>query len=284
MTVVPAPTRVRSVLFAPAVRRDVIAKLGRRGADLVVIDCEDATPVSMKEEGRVAARELGPVVARDARVAVRVNPVDSDWFADDVASLPEGLAAVVVPKVETIDGLNRVASALAAGGRADLGVFAGLETALGVADARQLLAHPQVVAGYFGAEDFIADMGGVRTASNAEVVYARGGVALAGRLAGVPVIDQVVTEIRTQDRFLAEAAEARAMGFVGKLCIHPGQVVAAHEAFTPSDEEVATARRLLAAYEAGIASGTAAIDFEGRMVDEPLAVQARRIIEQADGA
>ena len=284
MTVVPAPTRVRSVLFAPAVRRDVIAKLGRRGADLVVIDCEDATPVAMKEEGRAAARELAPVVARDARVAVRVNPVDSEWFAADVASLPEGLAAVVVPKVETIEGLDRVAAALEAAGRSDLGVFAGLETALGVADARSLLAHRQVIAGYFGAEDFIADMGGVRTASNAEVVYARGAVALAGRLAEVPVVDQVVTEIRTQDRFLDEAAEARAMGYVGKLCIHPGQVVAAHEAFTPSVEEVATARRLLAAYEAGIASGTAAIDFEGRMVDEPLAVQARRIIEQAEGA
>ena len=132
------------------------------------------------------------------------------------------------------------------------------------------------------AEDFIADMGGVRTASNDEVATARSMVALAGRLAGVPVLDQVVTDFGDLDRFSSECASARALGYAGKLCIHPGQVTVANEGFVPSADEVARARALLAAYEEASARGVAAIDFEGQMVDEPLAAQARRVIALAD--
>jgi citrate lyase subunit beta/citryl-CoA lyase len=274
--------RLRSLLFAPAVRPDFLAKLPGRGADAVVIDCEDATPSGAKAEGRANARSMAPDLAASCQVTVRINPPATDWFADDVRDgLTPELAAVVVPKVESVVGMDAVAAALDAAGLPDLGVIAGIETALGVADARPLLAHPRVVAAYFGAEDFIADMGGVRTASNDEVVHARQFVALAGRLAGVPVLDQVVTDFRDDDRFARETAEARAMGYAGKLCIHPGQVEIANRGFTPSDEEVDRARRLLAAYDEASAAGIAAIDFEGQMVDEPLAAQARRIIALA---
>ena len=98
----------------------------------------------------------------------------------------------------------------------------------------------------------------------------------------VPVLDQVVTDFRDDDRFVREAAEARALGYAGKLCIHPGQVVLANAAFVPSAAEVDRARRLLAAYEAASAAGVAAIDFEGQMVDAPLATQARRVLDLAD--
>lgn len=276
--------RLRSLLFAPAVRPDFVAKLAERGADAVVIDCEDATPPNAKADGRAAARELAPaLVDAGCQVYVRVNAQPTEWFADDIRDgLGAGLAGVVVPKVETLAGLDAVSEALEAAGFGDLGVLAGLETALGVADARVLLAHPRVIAGYFGAEDFIADMGGVRTDSNHEVDTARATVALAARLAGVPVLDQVVTDFRNDARFTREASEARALGYAGKLCIHPGQVAMANAAFVPAPDEVARARRLLAAYEQASAAGIAAIDFDGQMVDEPLATQARRVIELAD--
>jgi citrate lyase subunit beta/citryl-CoA lyase len=278
-----ASRRLRSLLFAPAVRPDFLAKLPERGADAVVIDCEDATPSGAKAEGRANARQLAPGLAVSCQVTVRVNPPATEWFADDVSNglVPE-LAAVVVPKIETLDGLAEVVAALDAAGLTELGIIAGIETALGVADARTLLAHARVIGAYFGAEDFIADMGGVRTSSNDEVAYARGSVALAGRLAGVPTLDQVVTDFRDDERFTREANEARAMGYAGKLCIHPGQVALANAAFTPSGAEVERARRLLGAYEAAGAAGLAAIDFEGQMVDEPLAAQARRVLELAD--
>lgn len=274
--------RLRSLLFAPAVRPDFLAKLPGRGADAVVIDCEDATPAGAKAEARANARELAPGLAAECAVTVRINPPATEWFEDDVrAGLVPELAAVVVPKIETADGVARLVDALDAAGLAGLGIIAGIETALGVADARPLLDHPRIVAAYFGAEDFIADMGGVRTASNDEVAYARQRVALAGRLAGVPVLDQVVTDFRDDDRFAREAHAARAMGYAGKLCIHPGQVTLANTAFTPSAAEIERARRLLAAYDEASAAGVAAIDFEGQMVDEPLAAQARRVIARA---
>jgi citrate lyase subunit beta/citryl-CoA lyase len=272
--------RLRSLLFAPATNAAVVAKLGTRGADAVVIDCEDATPAELKVAARTAARTAVPALtAFGVAVTVRVNAPSSEWFADDVTSaLAEGVAAVVVPKIERRDELDEVTRLLDLADLPDVGVIAGIETALGVADARPLLAHPRVVAGYFGAEDFIADMGGRRTPSNAEVASARSFVALAGRLAGVPVLDQVVTDFGDDARFLHESAEAYSMGYAGKLCIHPRQVALANDAFRPSADEIDRARRLLAAYEAAQADGRGAIAFEGQMVDEPLAAQARRIV------
>ncbi len=275
--------RLRSLLFAPAVRPDFLAKLPKSGADGVVIDCEDATPPNAKAEGRANAREIAPRIAgQGALVFVRVNAVASPWFADDVGQgLSADLAGIVVPKLDTLGQVETVARALGEAGHEGLAVLAGIETALGVADARPLLAHPRVAAAYFGAEDFIADMGGVRTAGNEEVHYARSQVALAGRLAGVPVLDQVVTDFRNAEAFETEVREARALGYRGKLCIHPGQVAIANAGFVPSAEEVDHARRLLDAYEKATADGLAAIDFEGQMVDEPLAARARQTLAAA---
>lgn len=275
--------RLRSLLFVPAVRPDFIAKLPGRGADAVVIDCEDATPVSAKQEGRSNALSMAPTLTdAGCRVYVRVNALTTEWFHDDVAhGLATDLAGVIVPKIETTAGLDEIAGALDRAGLDDLAILAGIETALGVADARTLLAHRRVGAAYFGAEDFVADMGGVRTPGNEEVAFARAAVALAGRLAGVPVLDQIVADFRDDDRFTSEAAEARALGYTGKLCIHPGQVALANAAFVPTAAELVRARRLIAAYEAASAKGIAAIDFEGQMVDEPLATQARKIIDLA---
>jgi len=282
MTPAPLP-RLRSLLFAPAVREDLIPKLVRNGADGVVIDCEDATPVAQKAAGRSNAVELAPtIMGQGSAVFTRVNPPGTAWFREDIAfGLHGDLAGVIVPMVETLESLDHCARELAAAGFGHLGIVAGLETAKGVADARQLLGHGQVVGGYFGAEDYVADLGGVRTQSNVEVLFARSSVAQSGRLANKPVIDQIVANFRDNDRMTRESLEARAIGFSGKLCIHPNQVALANAGFTPSDAEVERAERMLAAYDIGVASGVAAIDFEGQMVDEPLAVQARQILAAA---
>ena len=281
----PKPVRrLRSLLFAPAVRPDFIKRLPERGADGVVVDCEDATPPNLKDEARANIQSVVPgILGAEQQVFVRVNSVASPWFERDIAEgLVDGLAGVVVPKVETTEQLDHVSNALDDAGHSELGVLAGIETALGVADSRVLLAHPRVVAGYFGAEDFIADMGGFRTRMGTEVAHARSTVALAARLAGVTIIDQIVADFRDDERFNEEAREARAIGYHGKLCIHPRQAELANLAFVPTAFEIEFARRLLAAYDQASAAGLGAIDFEGQMVDEPLAAHARRVLALAD--
>lgn len=274
--------RLRSLLIAPANRPEVTAKLPRSGPDGGVLDLEDAVPAAAKVEARADAHNVGAHLRAEHPTTawfVRVNPPGTEWFDGDLASaLPDGLSGVVVPKLESAAQVGKVRAALTASGHADLGILAGLETAAGVEHAPEVLHAYGVIGAYFGAEDYIADVGGVRTAGGHEVLYARSRVVLAGRLAGVPVVDQIVADFRDDDRFRADAAAGRALGFAGKLCIHPGQVALAHEAFTPSAEEAERARRLVEAYEQATAAGSAAIDFEGQMVDEPLARQARAII------
>jgi citrate lyase subunit beta/citryl-CoA lyase len=273
---------LRSLLFAPASKPDVLEKLPRSSPDGVVIDLEDAVPADAKPAARRHARELGEKLAVEhpsLAVHVRVNAVASAWFETDVTeAVGPWLAGVVVPKLDTKVDVETVARALAGSGAADVPVLAGIETAAGVARVDEVLVGP-VYAAYFGAEDFIADIGGVRTEAGTEVLYARSRVALAARVAGVHALDQIVPSFSDDDRFLADARLGRAIGYGGKMCIHPGQVALANEVFSPSDEERDWARRLLAAYEEAQSQGHGAIEFEGQMVDEPMARRARAILE-----
>lgn len=277
--------RLRSLLFAPASRPDVLAKLPRSGPDGVVIDLEDAVPEGGKVEARVHAREMGERLVEEHEsllVYVRVNPVPTSWFVGDVRdALAPTIHGVVVPKLEAPEELEIVVDALREADLDRVSIMAGIETAAGVARVEQLL-RPPVDAVYFGAEDFIADMGGVRTESNLEVLYARSRVALGARLAGVHALDQIVSALDDEGRFLADARQGRAIGYGGKLCIHPSQVRLANEVFSPSPEELDHARRLIAAHDEARARGEAAVAFEGQMVDEPMVRRARDTLAAAD--
>jgi citrate lyase subunit beta/citryl-CoA lyase len=267
--------RWRSVLFVPGDRPDLAAKAAASGADAVVLDLEDAVPAARKAGAREQLRAGVSAIAGAATTLVRVNPPGGSHFAGDIAALPEqGVDALIVPKLESSDDLARVAAATA------LPVVAGIETVLGVLDARTVLVAP-VIACYFGAEDYVADLGGARGADNAEVTTARSFVSMAARVAGIPAVDIVTIDFGDDTRFVREAREARALGYAGKLCIHPRQVPLANDAFLPSAEEVGWATRLLAAFDD---AGHATIAFEGQMVDKVVAARARAIIDASSGA
>ena len=277
--------RLRSLLTVPANRADLVGKAPRSAPDAVFLDLEDGVPPDAKVGARADAR-VAAVGLRDAapamQVFVRVNALDTPWFEGDMAeALDPGLTGVVVPKVESVDDVAAIVEALALADRAGLGILVGIESAAGVARADDILQAP-VRWCYFGAEDFVADMGGVRTTSNQEVLYARSRVALAARLGGVHAVDQIVADFRDDNRYIHEAEEGRALGYRGKLCIHPAQVPLAHEVFTPSPAAVDHARRLLAAYEEAATRGEATIAFDGEMVDEPMARRARAVLAAAD--
>lgn len=280
--------RWRSVLFAPANQPALVAKLSRSAPDVVVLDLEDAVPAPNKGEARAAA--IDAIVTLGAPegaplVAVRVNSVRTSWFDDDVSAVvAAGVGAIVVPKLESIDDVRRLHAAVTAAsatttrapGATPL-LVAGIETARGVADARTYLADG-FAACYFGAEDYVADMGGERTSSNDEVRFARGYVALAARVCGVAALDIVTADIADAERFAREATEARALGYAGKLCIHPRQVALARDAFTPTEQQVDRARRVLAAWAEANERGVGAIAFEGQLIDEPMATRARAVL------
>jgi citrate lyase subunit beta/citryl-CoA lyase len=270
------PLRARSLLFVPGGRADLISKVPRFAPDVVVLDLEDAIAAADKEDARAVAvsalAEFDPGLG--TTVLVRVNPVATPWFAADVAAVADSPASgVVLPKLERRSELDDLFGALARHGRADALVVAGLETGLGVADARALL--PGVTACYFGAEDYVADVGGHRTPGGLEVLYARSQVSLAAHLAGVVALDQAVVHLDDDAHFTADADAGAAMGYQGKICIHPRQVELCHEVFTPTDAEVVHARSTLAAGAAGVAV------VDGAMIDEVHLRMARAVLGRA---
>ena len=273
---------LRSLLFAPGNRAEVLAKLPRSAPSAAVMDLEDAVPPDRKAEARAIAHEVAPDLVDEVRLFVRINAADTEHFAADVSDgLPSGLTGVVVPKLESAAAVDAVGAALDAAGHAGLPIVAGLETVAGVVDARTVTTHPRVRWCYFGAEDYIADLGGVRTPSNHEVAVARAQVAQAAHLGGIQAVDMVVADFGDDDRFRREATEARALGFRGKLCIHPAQVPLAAEAFRPSADELVWAAAVAEAYDAALARGDASIAVNGEMVDEPVARRARALLADA---
>lgn len=278
----PQLSRPRSVLFAPGNRADLIAKLPRSAPDAVVLDLEDAIPASAQAKAdarpvlRDAAREL-IAAAPHLAVFVRVNAPHSPYFAGDLAVLTPELAGVVVPKLESAADVALVGAALAERGL-NLPIMAGLETGAGVWNAREIMEAGNVGWAYFGAEDYTTDLGGARTPAGTEVLYARSHVALAARLAGVPALDIVVTRLNDEAAFREDAALGRALGYSGKLCIHPAQVALAHDHFGPTPAELDRARALLAAAHEAAQAGHGAFSFEGQMVDEPMLVKARALL------
>lgn len=263
----------------------MIAKVGLAAPDGIVIDLEDAVSTGAKESARVMAMDVlaDLTVPGGTLILVRINVAGSPWHADDVVAAARSRAGgVVLPKTERAAQLGQLRNSLDTAGRPDAVIVAGIETAAGVADARPLLAEAAAtgtVAAYFGAEDYIADVGGRRTAGGSEVLYARSHVALAARLAAVPALDQVVVAVHDDSAFLSDAGQGMSLGYQGKLCIHPAQVPLAHRVFAPSEDEIADARAVLDAVAA--ADGAGVVLVAGQMVDEVHLRMARAVLARA---
>jgi citrate lyase subunit beta/citryl-CoA lyase len=260
-----------ALLFCPADRPDRYAKAAER-ADAVILDLEDAVALSRKAEAReaVLAHPLDP-----ERTIVRINGYGTDEFAADLAMLERtAYRYVMLPKADsTVDFsvLDRYA------------VVALCETAAGVLTAGDIAAAPPVVALMFGAEDLVGSMGGTSSRGpdghyRSVVAQARATVALAAAARGVAMIDAVYLNINDLDGLAQEAADAAALGFAATACIHPSQVPVIRAAYRPSDAEVAWARGVL---DAVAAAGGGVVQYEGRMVDEPILRHAETILRRA---
>jgi citrate lyase subunit beta/citryl-CoA lyase len=258
------------LLFVPGNRPQRFAKAAAAGADLVIVDLEDAVP----EESKAAARDaVAQWLSADGHAAVRVNSTKSLHYQQDVTALAglPGLAAVVVPMADDPATLAALHHRLGPG----VEIVALLETALGVVRAVEIASTPGVRRLAFGHLDFAVDIDS--SIEDEAMLMARSTLVVASRAAGLPgPVDGVTTALDDPAVAGAEAARARSLGFAGKLCIHPSQLKAVIAAFSPSGEEVAWAHRIVKASAAG-----GAVRVEGHMVDAPVIRKARSILARA---
>lgn len=256
------------MLFVPANRSHRLVSALASGADGVIFDLEDAVPPGEKDSARQAMlAALAATGPTPMPILVRVNAPATPWFAADYAALAHlRFDGVVLPKAERRADIETLRKGVGEHRR----VVALIETARGVASARQLAEVASHLA--FGSLDFANDIGAKHTRE--ALLSARMELVLASKLAGLPgPIDGVTTAIDDPDAVAQDAAYAAALGFIGKLLIHPGQVLPACAAFAPSEAEIAWARRVIAATED---QAVAVVD--GRMADAPVRQQAMRLL------
>jgi citrate lyase subunit beta/citryl-CoA lyase len=263
----------RSYLYVPGNRPDRFDKACAAGADAVILDLEDAVPAAEKVAARSAiAAWLSPARA----VLIRVNAVDTEWFDADLAACDApGVIGVVLPKAEkNSDAMVSLCR------QRSIALLPIIETAAGMAQATAVAASPCVQRLMFGTIDFQLELG--IDGDGDELVAFRSQLVLASRLAGIQApVDGPCTSWDDADLVATDARRARKLGFGGKLCIHPKQVASVNAAFSPSELEVAWARKVV---DAAKGSGGAAVAVDGKMIDRPVILRAERTLREAGGA
>ncbi|PZN93457.1 MAG: CoA ester lyase [Alphaproteobacteria bacterium] len=265
----------RSALYLPANRDSAIAKARTLPADCIILDLEDAVQPDAKD----AARDKALTAANaggwgDRELLLRVNGLGTPWSATDFAAARAGgFAAIVVPKV---DSAAMAAAAVAAAG--DTPIWAMIETPRGVIDAPGIAAVPGVGALLAGMADLAKDLQARPDAARTPLLYSLSAIVLAARAAGKQAFDGVFTDIQDAAGFEAEARQGLMLGFDGKSLIHPSQVEPCNRVFSPSAADIAEAEGLIAAYEAGLATGAGVTTFRGKMVEVLHVAEARRVL------
>lgn len=261
--------------------------------DCVVYDLEDSVSANAKDAARFlvyeAVRYHRPP---DKYVLIRVNGIYSEELPEDlemaVRARPDALR---IPKVEHAEEVRRIDAEItrieqAAGipvGQTEL--WCNIESAMGAVHAREIAtASPRVVALALGAEDYSASMGATRSKAGFEIFYARMQVLEACRLAGISAQDAVFSDFRDKEGLAEDLKMTKGLGFDGKTVIHPSQIDQVNAAFTPSAKEIRNALRIVEALENGVKNHTGVVVVDGSMVDKPVEIRARTVLEQAKAA
>ena len=272
----------RSVLYLPASNPRAIEKARGLDCDAVILDLEDAVAPDAKAEARRAMAEAVSAGGFGPRVGVRINGLDTPWGADDLAALA-GLspAFVVAPKIESAEAARAIAARLPEG----VALWLMVETPLALLRLDQIAgAGAPLAALMLGINDLGERMNLVLDADREPLKPWLAAVVAAARGHGLLAIDGVVNATNDIARLEAECRQGRAFGFDGKSLIHPAQIAAANAAFSPSDEEVARAREVVAAFAAADAQGKGAIRVGYRMVERLHLEAARRVLARHEAA
>jgi (3S)-malyl-CoA thioesterase len=268
----------RSVLYIPASRERALEKARELAADAIIFDLEDA----VSPEEKVRAREvLGAALGADygarARI-VRVNGLGTEWVEGDLAAFGDhpGVDAVLLPKVNGPEDLEAVA------GKVKAPLWAMLETAKGCLNAAAIAAHPRLEGMVMGTNDLAKELGARFRADRLPLMAGLGACVLAARAEGKVIVDGVFNAFKDEAGLRAECEQGRDMGFDGKTLIHPAQLDIANEVFAPSEEEVALARRMIAAYAEARARGEGVAVVDGRIVENLHVATAEALLGKAE--
>jgi citrate lyase beta subunit len=277
----------------PGDDRRKIEKATTLGVDCICMDMEDGVAITRKTEARAviaqAMKELG--FGKSER-CIRINSFGSGFEKFDLAAaVATNPDTIVVPKIETgrqVKEISEYIEMYELSARTAVGsirMLVGVETAKGILNLKEIAeADKRLEAIIFGAEDFAASIGATRTKESIEVLYARSAVVTACAANELQAIDMVYIDFRDVEGLRAEAEEGARLGFSGKQIIHPNQVEAVQEAFTPSDDAIEYAQRVVRAFSASQKEGKGAFALDGKMIDMPLLKNAQKVLDRAKAA
>jgi citrate lyase beta subunit len=282
----------RALLYMPGDNWKMITKSVTLGVDSICMDMEDGTAINKKAEARATiAKALQELDFGASEKLARINSVGSGWEQEDIeAVLPYHPDGIVIPKVESfeqVEWASRIIedAELKNGWKVNsIRILIGVETAKGILNLKEIAAHPRLDAIIFGGEDFAASIGAVRTKDAVELLYARQAVIVACAAYDLQPLDIVTIDYKDLEALKVESEFGARLGFSGKQIIHPNQVQVVQEAFTPSDEAITYARRIVETFEASQKEGKGAYSLDGKMIDMPLLKNAQKVLARANAA
>lgn len=280
----------RSLLYVPGNMPAMLQNIPVFKADGVMIDLEDAVPLSEKDAARVLTRNfLKTFRDRETEVFVRINGLDTKYALDDLQevlpALPDGIRLPKADSPEVVERLDTLLTEYEERLQVEIGRFLiipSIESAVGILDCvATARASRRIVALAFGAEDYTASMEIQRTRTGEELFSARTQVVWAAKAAGVQAIDSVFSDVNDEDGLRAETVLVKALGFTGKSLVNPRQTEVVHEVFRPTPDEIAHAVEVMDAIRRAREMGTGVISLRGRMVDAPVVKRAARTLRTA---
>lgn len=283
----------RALLYMPGDDRRKIEKSTTLGVDCICMDMEDGVAMTRKSEARaVIAETMKELDFGTSERCIRINSIGSGLEAYDLAAaLAANPDTIVVPKIESAEQIQWVSERMESyesSTNRNIGsirLLVGVETAKGILNLKEIAQSDlRLDAIIFGAEDYAASIGARRTKEGTEVLYARQAVVTACAANDLQAIDMVFIDFRDEAGLRLESEQGAGFGFSGKQIIHPNQVAAVQEAFTPSAEAIEYARRIVETFESSQSEGKGAYALDGKMIDMPLLKNAQKVLDRAHAA
>ena len=276
----------RSMLYMPGSKPRALEKAHGLAADALILDLEDAVPPAEKDAARDIVAEALTTGGYGAReLIVRINGLDTDWGAADLAMVAKSNAdAILIPKVESKAMTQEVVAMLEAErASADIAIWAMMETPLGILNALEIAqSHPKMAGMVMGTNDLVKELQATHAPGRAPVSTSLSLCLLAARATGLACIDGVYNAFKDDEGLRAECTDGCARGFDGKTLIHPAQLAIANESFGPTEGALAEAREQLAAFEAVEAAGQGVAVVNGRIVENLHVETAKRLIAESE--